>query len=102
MPRLLCSQSTPTPQQVIGVQECQILRELREAIVEHLGGPQAYTFFGQDIGSEMVLRGRIAVTLFVRTADVAAGRFKMHQGVVDRVAAGVCGERAPVGYSTLH
>jgi hypothetical protein len=74
---------------VIGVQECQILKELREAIHEHLGGPQAYAVFGKDIGSEMI-HGRIATTLFVRAADVAEGRFKMHRGVVDRVAAGAC------------
>lgn len=73
--------------QVIGVQECLILNELREAILEHLGGPEAYTVFGKDIGSEMI-HGRIATTLFVRTPDVARGHFHMHRGVVDRVAAG--------------
>lgn len=73
--------------QVIGVQECQILKELREAVLEHLGGPEHYTLFGKDIGSEMI-HGRIATTLFVRTPDVAQGYFHMHRGVVDRVAAG--------------
>lgn len=73
---------------MIGVQECQILKELRDAILEHLGGREKFACFGNDIGSEVILHGRIAVSLFVRAADVAQGRFKLHEGVVDRVAAG--------------
>lgn len=71
------------------MQECQILKEVRDALHEHLGGPEAYTLFEKDIGSEMI-HGRIATMLFVRTADVNQGSFEMHHGVVDRVAAGAC------------
>lgn len=86
-PSLLFYHHTNDWLQVIGVQECQVLKEVREAILEHLGGPDAYAVFSQDIGSE-IMHGHIATLLFVRSEDVARGRFEMHRGVVDRVAAG--------------
>lgn len=58
-------------------------------ITPSTGGPEAYTFFGREIGDARVLHGLIAVTIFVRTRHVREGVFQVQQGAVNRVATGV-------------
>jgi len=74
---------------VLGVQECQCLREFREAVHTHLGGAEAFAMFGDELGDDQFLHGFIAITLFVQASDVASGAFHVHRGAVNKVAAGV-------------
>lgn len=64
----------------IGVQECMVLDELREAIWKYLGGREAYRIFIAEIGSTntaLGFHGMIAVTVFARATDVDSGAFFM-------------------------
>lgn len=74
---------------VLGVQECQCLKEFREAVLKHLGGAEAFVMFGDELGDDQFLHGFIAITLFVEASDVASGAFRVHRGAVNKVAAGV-------------
>lgn len=74
---------------VLGVQECQCLRQFRADVHSHLGGPEAFVMFGDELGDDQFLHGFIAITLFVRADDVATGAFHLHKGAVNKVAAGV-------------
>ena len=75
--------------QVLGVQECQCLKEFRDVIHNYLGGPSAYVIYGAEIGDSSIINRTIAVTICVRASLVPEGIFKIHQGVVNRVNAGV-------------
>ena len=60
----------------IGLQECLDLAAVREAIHIHLGGSEQYSVFCTEIGSDntsLGFHGFIALTVFVRTADVSSG-----------------------------
>lgn len=60
----------------IGVQECLVLSELRDVLLQHIGS--SYTMFTHEIGSNntsLGFHGMIALTVFARTSDVRAGRF---------------------------
>lgn len=74
---------------VLGVQECQCLREFREGVQNYLGGGQNFVMFGDELGDDQFLHGFIAITLFVQASDVASGAFRVHRGAVNKVAAGV-------------
>jgi len=51
----------------VGLQECLILKDLRCALHEVLGGPTAYTMFYSAIGDSTVLHGEIALVIFAKT-----------------------------------
>jgi|MDTB01.1.fsa_nt_gb hypothetical protein len=60
----------------IGVQECLVLPDLREYLLQFLGSD--YTMFTHEIGSNntsLGFHGMIALTVFARTVDVDSGRF---------------------------
>ncbi len=60
----------------IGVQECIDLNGLRDAILNHLGGPTKYTMYTAAIGSgntRLGYHGYIALTVFVKTSELLAG-----------------------------
>jgi len=79
---------------IIGVQECQCLRELRNVVHEYLDGPEAYAVYVRELGDSRLL-GVIAVMMFVRTRHVTSGAFEVHQSAVGKVAAGV--NLGPIG-----
>lgn len=67
-----------------------MLEELRQALHQHLGGPEHYTIFSDAVGSSMeALHGMIAITVFARTADVRSGAFRAMSAVTSRVRNGV-------------
>ena len=74
---------------VLGVQECQCLKEFRDAVHSYLGGPQAFTVYADALGDDQILHGFIAITVFVRASDVADGAFRIYRGAVNKVAAGI-------------
>ena len=74
---------------VLGVQECQCLREFREGVQNFLGGAEEFVMFGDELGDDQFLHGFIAITLFVQASDAASGAFRVHRGAVNKVAAGV-------------
>jgi hypothetical protein len=71
------------------VQESGCLQLFRETVHAYLGGPEAYTMFGDELGDDTILHGFIAVTLFVKTSDVAEGVFRVYKGAQNKVAAGM-------------
>ncbi|EWM28392.1 type i inositol polyphosphate, partial [Nannochloropsis gaditana] len=73
----------------IGVQECIILDDLRQALHEHLGGPSEYTMFQADVGAATMLYGTIALTAFARASDVQRGAFSAIDALTSRVKNGV-------------
>ena len=54
-----------------------------------VGGPQAYTLYGAEIGGDKLVNGFIALTVLVKTSDVAQGAFHVQEGALSKVAAGV-------------
>lgn len=54
-------------------QECLFLRELRRAIWRHLGGPESYAMYAEEIGSAQ-LNGHIGLTVWVRCVPLAHSR----------------------------
>ena len=54
-----------------------------------VGGPEAYKLYGAEIGGDKLVNGFIALTILVRAADVTNGAFKVHEGTLSKVAAGV-------------
>ena len=40
---------------------------IREALLQTLGGPEAYTMYTTEIGDATVLHGMIALTIFARS-----------------------------------
>jgi hypothetical protein len=64
----------------IGVQECMCLDEFRAGLMAHLGGPGLYTMYCTEIGSSntrLGFHGYIALTVFVRRADLLSGAVKL-------------------------
>ncbi|CAM9281795.1 unnamed protein product, partial [Ectocarpus fasciculatus] len=75
----------------IGVQECMCLDEFRAGLSTHLGGPEAYTMFTTQIGSSntrLGFHGYIALTVFIRTADIKSGAIKLVESASRDVASG--------------
>ena len=75
----------------IGVQECMYLEALRGKLWENLGGPTKYKMFEAEIGSTntaLGFHGMIAVTVFVKAADVESGAFFMPESNASEVKKG--------------
>mmetsp|Transcript_43548 Transcript_43548/g.136603 ORF Transcript_43548/g.136603 Transcript_43548/m.136603 type:complete len:518 (-) Transcript_43548:28-1581(-) len=76
---------------IVCLQECMCLQELREAIQEHLGGPEKFSAFHNEIGStnkRLGFHGYIALMVFARTEDVESGAFAPLQSLRDNVKQG--------------
>ena len=76
---------------VISVQECMIIEDLRNAILEHLGGPLMYTYFHNEIGStnkRLGFHGHIALIVYVRSEEVMSGAFQLLESVNHQVKSG--------------
>lgn len=75
----------------IGVQECMCLEEFRAGLFAHLGGPEKYAMFATQIGSSntrLGFHGYIALTVFIRTADIKSGAIKLVESASKDVASG--------------
>jgi hypothetical protein len=75
----------------IGLQECIDLNGLREAILNHLGGPEKYAMFTANIGSgntRLGYHGFIALTVFVRRSELLNGNIQATSSTTGAMATG--------------
>jgi hypothetical protein len=75
----------------IGLQECMCLDELRAAMHAQLGGEDQFVMYKVEIGSDntrLGFHGFIALTVFVKKADVDAGHICMTESAAGDVANG--------------
>lgn len=64
----------------IGLQECMDLAAVRNAILQHLGGPEKYQLYGIAIGSDtksLGFHGFIALSVFVKTGEIIDGSIQV-------------------------
>jgi hypothetical protein len=64
----------------IGVQECMDYSEIKETILNHLGGPSKYQLYSVAIGSDtksLGFHGYIALMVFVKTSEVNDGNIQL-------------------------
>lgn len=76
---------------VVGVQECLEIESLREAILQHLGGPSEYVMYGDEIGSNntsLGFHGYIGLSVFLKASGVQDGSLKITESSLRTVAAG--------------
>jgi hypothetical protein len=65
-----------------------MLKRLRHVVHHHLGGPEEFTLFEQELGDAVMGNGKIALLVFARTGDVAAGLVKLNEAGKGRVTSG--------------
>jgi len=76
---------------VVGVQECLDLEQVREGILQHLGGPSEYVLYTEEIGSNntsLGFHGYIGLTVFLKASHVSNGILKATAAAVPEIAAG--------------
>ncbi len=75
----------------IGLQECLCLDEVRALIHKHLGGPEQFSIFVCEIGSNntrLGFHGFIALTVFVRTSMIDDGSVRITESSSNDHASG--------------